>query len=103
MKITKKEDPELFKTISNFIIDESYRQHRRGSNFFVKSIVEFELEDAEYFPNIKDFSKYIGTWETNTYITSEEDTNWDEIYQLTKVELHKQPKTIMENVWIEIN
>lgn len=84
--ITKKEQPILFENVSEFIMDDSYKEHRRGSTFYVKSIIQLDKEDAEHFPSIKNFDDYIGTWETNDYITSEDDTDWDEINTLYRVE-----------------
>lgn len=89
MKILRAELPELFAEISEFIIEHSKEEHRRGSTFFTKSIIQFKQEDAKHFSGIKNFSEYVGLWETNQYIASEEDIDWDEIDTLTRVEKKK--------------
>ena len=86
MKVTRKEEPELFNEIGERIIDKSQNEHRRGSTFYVKAIVEFKPEHKQYYPNTQNYEKYIGHWETNRYIESEDYTDWEEITELTKVE-----------------
>jgi hypothetical protein len=99
MKITRKEQPVLFKYISEFIIEDSKHDHRRGSTFFVQSIVEFEEGDFAEI-EVPDFStKYVGTWETNVYVRSEEDTDWDEITELTKVNKVTKLVAKTETTW----
>jgi len=102
MKILKSDVPELFTDIREVIIDESFNEHRRGSTFFVKSVVEFREEHAEFYPGVPNFKDYVGTWETNQYITSEDDTDWDEIIELTKVEKKEVTKTVTTTEWVEI-
>ena len=87
MKVTRKEEPELFNEIGEMIIDNSQNDHRRGSTFYVKAIVEFKSEHKQHYPNVQDFYKYVGYWETNQYVRSEDDVDLEEITELTKVEL----------------
>ena len=97
-KITKKEYPSLFQEIGEFVIDDSRRDHRRGSNFFVDSIVEFTADYAKFFPEITDFTPFIGTWETNTYIWDDNHgAEWNEIDTLTRVE--KKEVVTTKTVW----
>jgi len=100
MKLTKKEAPELFDAIREFIIDDSRKDHRRGSNFYVQSIVEIKEEYSQFLPSLTPIEDYVGFWETNQYITSEDDTDWSEIDELTKVE--QMEETIIKKVWKEI-
>ena len=87
MKVTRKEEPELFNEIGEMIIDRSQNDHRRGSTFFVKAIIELKPEHKQYYPNVQNYEKYIGHWETDEYVESEDDVDWEEITELTKVEL----------------
>ena len=99
MIITRKEMPELFtKEMQDFIVEDSYNEHRRGSTFFRKSIIEIKEEDREFFENIKDFQKCIGFWETNEYIWCEDDFDWSEVDTLTKVK--PISKKIEVRVWV---
>lgn len=79
--------------IPDCIIEDSYCEHRRGSTFYKKSIVEITREETN------DLS-ILGAWETNQYIWSEDDVDWSEIYELTKVE--KKKIMIEKEVWQEI-
>ncbi len=95
--VRKKENPELFKEMLGLCEQEhSSKRHRRGSNFFVKSLVRVEpLERSE---NIGE--EYIGIWETNEYIASDEDTDWDEITTFTRVELKEE--TVVVKKWVPV-
>lgn len=96
-QITKKEYPALFENIEDAIIEDSSEDHRRGSNFFVTSIVEFRLEYSVYYPSI-DLTPFVGTWETNVYIRdTEHGTDFNEINTLTRVELKEVVTTT--KVW----
>uniref|UniRef100_A0A6M3Y129 Uncharacterized protein n=1 Tax=viral metagenome TaxID=1070528 RepID=A0A6M3Y129_9ZZZZ len=100
MKVTRKEEPELFNEIGEMIIDRSQNDHRKGSTFYIKAIIEFRPEDKRHYPNVHDYEKYVGYWETNQYVRSEDDIDWEEITELTKVE----QKTEMVEVkkWIAV-
>jgi len=100
MKVTRKEEPELFNEIGEVIIERSQNEHRRGSTFFVKVIVEFKPEHKKYYPNVQNYEKYLGFWETNEYVEGEDYINWDEIYELTKVE--QKTETIEVKKWVEV-
>jgi hypothetical protein len=62
-------------------VEDSYSEHRRGSNFYTKSIVEI---NEELYPEVH--RELDGFWETNQYISdTEHGTNWSEINKLTRV------------------
>jgi|SRR5690606_2916424 len=95
-KILKKDYPRLFANIGEAIIEDSRRDHRRGSNFFTQSIVEFKPEHQEYYDI--DLTPFLGTWETNTYLSDyDHGTDWDEILELRRVE--KKEKTVVTTSW----
>ena len=71
--------------------------HRRGSSFYRTDIIELTIDNKEYFPNVKDFEKYIGTWRTNQYIWDDNYVSDESISELTKV--YKKEKISYE--WIE--
>jgi len=84
-KVKHTEEPTLFDDIQEFEVDR-IQDHRRGSSFWVELIIEFKPEHAKYYPNIKDFEKYVGTWKTDQVIY---DDNWgfdDNFSELTRVE-----------------
>ena len=62
------------------------KDHRRGSSFYVQDIIEFKEEHSKYYPEIKDFSKYLGYWITNSYIWDDNYGVEDEPCTLTRVE-----------------
>lgn len=99
-EIRKIEIPTIFDNIDEFIIDDSHKEHRRGSTFYVKSIIQLNEEDAKFFPDIIDFANFIGTWETNQYIMSEEYIDWDEINILSRVE--KQIVVVETTKWVKV-
>lgn len=83
--ITDEEEPTLFEEIEEFSID-SFKNHRRGSNFYREDIIELKEEHRKWFPEVKNFEQYLGTWRTNKVI-------WDDNYgfdkpfsELTRVE-----------------
>ena len=49
---------------------------------------------------MQDYEKYIGHWETNRYVESEDDVDWEEITQLTKVE--QKTEMIEVKKWIAV-
>lgn len=96
--ITKKEYPSLFEDILEFEIAESYRQHRRGSNFFVRNVIELTPDDAKHFPDIQDFTPLVGTWETNVFVTDAEyGADLRDINTLTRV--YQKEKVITTKTW----
>lgn len=96
-KILRKDNEDLFERILDDYLEESYSEHRRGSNFFTRVIYEV---DEEYFPDLD--PSYYGFWESNTFI---HDTEYGhdpgDIYELTKVQ--KQEKIITTIEWKPIN
>lgn len=84
-KVTYKEEPSLFDDIVEFSI-ESKQDHRRGSNFYRTEVIEFKEEHAKWYPKIKNFRDYLGTWRTNCIIW-DADEGFDENFsELTRVE-----------------
>lgn len=96
-KITYKEEPHLFDDLTEFSI-ESIQDHRRGSNFFREEIIEFTEEDKQWFEEVKDFDKYLGTWKTNQVIW-DDNYEFDETFsELTRV----RKKEIISHEWEEV-
>lgn len=96
-KITYNEEPTLFEEIREMSVHQ-IRDHRKYSTFFAEDIVEFKLEHAELYPEIKDFEKYIGYWKTNQTIYNANEGFEDEYSELTRVE----KKETVSYEWVEI-
>jgi hypothetical protein len=73
----------------------SKREHRRGSTFYLRSIVEI---NEECFPKIP--RELDGYWETNQYNWSEVDWDIDDIAELFRVE--KKERVITEIYWEKV-
>ena len=86
---------ELFDQILDDIHEFSYKEHRRGSSFFVKSI--FFVDDLL----LPDNPELWGFWESNQ-IVWDDDYGYEnsEITELTRVE--KKEKTIVVEEWVEV-
>jgi hypothetical protein len=101
MKISRKDHPKIFEEISEAITSDLQKEHRRNSNFYTVSLVEFKPEHRKYYPEVDNYDDYIGYWKTNTYISDpEHGTDWGEITELTKVE--KKSKMIEVYTWEEV-
>ena len=61
-KITRKEYPDVFEEFSEFIIGDTGKKHRRGSNYFVSSLLEFDNDNLPEHPELH------GLWESATYV-----------------------------------
>lgn len=99
-KVTYKDEPTLFndKYLSEFSVEENM-DHRRGSSFYRFDIIELSLEDKDYFLDVEDFEKYLGTWKTNTVIW-DDNAGWDSTYsELTRV----KQKEVITYEWEEID
>jgi hypothetical protein len=99
-KITRETAKEMGIDFENLISDMeiiSYEEHRRGSNFYTRSVVEIK---EEWFPEVS--REFDGFWETNTYVS---DSDWghesSEIYELNRVE--KKVKVVETTYWEKIN
>jgi hypothetical protein len=99
-KITRETAKEMGIDFENLISDMeiiSYEEHRRGSNFYTRSVVEIK---EEWFPEVP--RELDGFWETNTYVS---DSDWghesSEIYELNRVE--KKVKVVETTYWEKIN
>ena len=98
-KITRATAKELginFDELINDMDERSYEEHRRGSNFYVKSIVDI---NEKWFPEVpRDLDGY---WETNRYV-------WDTDYGHDKYEITelnrvvKKEKVITETYWEKV-
>lgn len=93
-KITRKSAKEMGINFNSLLDDmePSVQEHRRGSTFYMRSIVEI---NEKYFPEVP--RELDGYWETNQYIWSEEDWDKDEIDTLTRVE--KKERIITVTYW----
>ena len=100
--ITSKDNPNIFRNISESIVDNTLDEHRRGSSFYKQSIVQFDAEDKQYFDDVDNFEAFIGTWETNQYLyDSEYGTDWEEIFELVRVE---QKTVLVETIeWVKVS
>ena len=88
--LERKDYPNLFIDIRGYEID-CIQNHRRGSNFFTESIVEFYKDENEYGID--------GIWITNVYIWDDNYGHEDsEIQTLYKVE--KKTKTVTN--WVKL-
>ena len=99
-KITRESAKELnidFDNLINDFEEHSYQEHRRGSNFYTRSIVEI---NEEWFPEVP--REFDGFWETNMYV-SDDDYGYDdhEIQELNRVE--KKVKVVETTYWEKVN
>lgn len=97
-KITRATAKELgidFNELINDFDDISCQEHRRGSTFYIKSIV---VINEEWFPSVS--RELDGYWETNRYIWSEEDVDLSEIRELNRVV--KKERVITETYWEKV-
>lgn len=85
MILTKKEHPEIFKNLREYETDLELNDHRKGSTFYRISIIKFEAEDAKNFPEIEDFSQYIGEWRTGEFVYSDDDPSYAYEYEITEL------------------
>ncbi len=71
-----------FNSLLEDFVENSYQEHRRGSNFYTKSIVEI---NEKYYPEVP--RELDGFWETNTYVW-DDNYGWNksEVTELTRVE-----------------
>ena len=84
-KVKYAEEPELFDDITEFSID-SIQGHRRGSSYYRWDIIELKLEHKQWFPEVKAFDQYIGTWKTDTIVDDYEHGSDESFSELTRVE-----------------
>lgn len=95
-KIERKNFEGDFNSLVNDIETFSYEEHRRGSTFYRKGIIEI---NEKWFPELD--RKYDGLWETNQYIDSEDYGDLSEIYELNRVKLVEKTITVQEYQKIE--
>lgn len=98
-KITRETAKEMGIDFDALISDmdiRSYEEHRRGSNFFTRSIVEI---NETWFPQVP--RELDGFWETTTYIS---DSDWghesSEIQFLDRVE--QREKVVVIHHWVKV-
>lgn len=97
-KITRKNAKELgvdFNELISDFDDTSFQEHRRGSSFYIRSIIVIR---ESWFPEID--RSLDGYWETNTYVYSEQDVDLSEITELNRVE--KKERVITETYWDKV-
>lgn len=95
-KVTYNKEPNLFEEIEGFSIHTD-SDHRRGSSYYRWDIIELKLEHKQWFPEVKDFEQYLGTWKTNTIVDDYEYGSDESFSELTRVE--KKEKISYE--WVE--
>ncbi len=95
-KITRDTANEMgfyFDTLLEDFQEVSVQEHRRGSNFYTRSIVEV---NEKWYPELP--RELDGFWETNQYVW---DDNYgfdkSDIYELYRVE--QKESTIVEKYW----
>jgi len=95
-KITRKEFKGDFGSLLGDFLENSYQEHRRGSNFFTRSIVEI---NEEWYPELD--RELDGFWETNQYIWDDDyGADKSEIYELDRVE--RVTKVVTTTEWVKI-
>ncbi len=99
-KITREIAKEMNIDFDNLISDMdiiSYEEHRRGSNFFTRSVIEI---NEEWFPEVS--RELDGFWETNTYVS---DSDWghesSDIHELNRVV--EKVKVVETKYWEKVN
>jgi hypothetical protein len=98
-KITRDTANEMgfyFDTLLEDFQEVSVQEHRRGSNFYTRSIVEV---NEKWFPELP--RELDGFWETNQYVW-DDDHGFDksDIYELYRVE--QKERTIVEKYWEKV-
>lgn len=70
--ISRENDPDLFnKLVDRFDPDFSEFEHRRGSTFYVRQLIEVTQTDLNNL-QLKDHTDLLGFWETNSVIWSDD-------------------------------
>lgn len=85
-KVTSKEVPELFVDLREIEVEKTYNEHRKGTSYYNRIVIEFKEEDREYYPNVENYEDYIGFWETNVIIDDYEWGSEEKFSELTRVE-----------------
>lgn len=94
--ITKTNEAELFEAILQLDPIDNISEHRRGSTFYIENIYTITEEDLEYFPELKEL---VGTsWQTNQFVSSEDDWGMDDVFELYEVEQIEKVVTTKE--WV---
>jgi hypothetical protein len=60
--ITKTQYPDIFAELLEFEVDESYHEHRSGSNYYTSKILKFDDMVLPENPELH------GLWQTDTFI-----------------------------------
>ena len=93
-KITKEEYPAIWGDFFAWVIGDTYREHRRGSTFYTRALLEFWWDDFPDNPEIH------GLWETNTYINDTEygpDTTPTELFRV-----EEKTRTVEEKYYARV-
>jgi hypothetical protein len=95
-RITAKEMGFDFNTLLEEFQEDSVQEHRRGSNFYTRSIVEV---NEKWYPELP--REFDGFWETNQYV-------WDDNYGFDKSDINtlyrveQKERTIVEKYWEKV-
>jgi hypothetical protein len=98
-KITRSTAKEMgfdFNTLLEDFQENSVQEHRRGSNFYTRSIVEV---NEKWYPELP--RELDGFWETNQYV-------WDDNYGFDKSDINtlyrveQKERTIVEKYWEKV-
>jgi hypothetical protein len=95
-RITAKEMGFDFNTLLEEFQEDSVQEHRRGSNFYTRSIVEV---NEKWYPELP--RELDGFWETNQYV-------WDDNYGFDKSDINalyrveQKERTIVEKYWEQV-
>lgn len=82
-RITKQEYPDIWPLITDDVYEESYRAHRKQSNFFVNWVYRVDKD------NLPDRPELWGFWETDTLIHDTEygcDERIETLHRVTPAE-----------------
>ena len=98
-KITRETAKELgfdFNELIQDLDETSYEEHRRGSNFFKRSIVAI---NEQWFPEVS--RELDGFWETNTYVWDDtHGADLSEIHELNRVE--QRERVVTTRYWARV-
>lgn len=85
-----------FDLLIDDFVEHSYKQHRRGSNFYTRTIYEISEEFAERCQIPKEL---IGYWESEDYI-SDSEYGSEGPYTLYRVE--QKEETVVKKYWKKV-
>lgn len=98
-EITRETAKEYGFDFNDLLVDfdtHSYQEHRRGSNFWIKSII---CINAEWYPKVP--REFDGYWETNQYV-SDDEYGYDKSEITTLCRVEQKERIIKETYWEKI-